>query len=284
MAAFASRQRGHATAALLNPLAMARGLWRQRSIILQFTRREIEGRYRGSYLGILWSLAQPLFMLSVYTIVFGVVFKSRWPQAQTDSLAEFALIVFCGLVAFGLFSECVGRAPTLVTSVPNYVKKVVFPLEVLPVTALGAALFHLGVSLVVLLAAQLVLLGSLPWTAILVPLVTLPAIFLCLGAMWFLASLGVFVRDIGQAIGLLVTALFFFTPIFYSIEVIPEPLRTFILYNPMAPVVENYRRVLLWGALPSWPGLVLWTLATLIWMLLGYAWFMKTKKAFADVL
>lgn len=263
---------------------MARGLWRQRSLILQFTRREIEGRYRGSYLGILWSLAQPLFMLTVYTIVFGVVFQSRWPQARTQSLSEFALIVFCGLTAFNLFSECIGRAPALVTSVPNYVKKVVFPLEILPVTALGAALFHLAISLLVLVLAQLVLLGAPPWTILLLPVVTLPAIFLSLGSMWFLASLGVFVRDIGQMIGLLVTALFFFTPIFYSIEVIPEPLRTFILYNPLASVVENYRRVLLWGALPSWPGLALWILATFIWMVLGYAWFMKTKKAFADVL
>jgi lipopolysaccharide transport system permease protein len=284
MAAFAAGKPTNSTRSLLNPLALARSLWRQRSLILQFTRREIEGRYRGSYLGILWSLAQPLFMLMVYTIVFGVVFQSRWPQARTQSLSEFALIVFCGLTAFNLLSECVGRAPSLVTSVPNYVKKVVFPLEVLPITVLGAALFHLLVGLAVLIVAQIVLLGTLPWTIILVPLVTLPVVFLSLGTMWLLSSLGVFVRDISQIVGIFITALFFFTPIFYSIEAIPEPIRTFILYNPMAPVVENYRRVLLWGTLPSWSGLLLWLLATGVWMILGYAWFMKTKKAFADVL
>jgi lipopolysaccharide transport system permease protein len=269
---------------MLNPLTLVRNLWRHRFLILQFTRREIEGRYRGSFLGIFWSLAQPLFMLLVYTVVFGMVFQSRWPQARSDSLGEFALIAFCGLTAFGLFSECAARAPTLVTSVPNYVSKVVFPLEILPLATLGAALFHTLVSLVVLLGAQSVLLGYLPWTAVLLPLVALPAIFLSLGTMWLLASLGVFVRDIGQVITLVVTALFFLTPIFYSIEMIPEPVRSVVLYNPMAPVVENFRRVLLWGKLPNIYDLLLWLLGTGVWMVLGYAWFMKTKKAFADVI
>ncbi len=267
-----------------SPLALARNLWQHRYLILQFTRREIEGRYRGSFLGLFWSLAQPLFMLLVYTVVFGLVFRARWPQARTDSLAEFALIAFCGLTAFGLFSECVGRAPGLIVGVPNYVKKVVFPLEVLPVTVLGAALFHMLVSLAVIVIAQLAIARFIPWTIVLLPVAALPAVFLCLGAMWFLASLGVFVRDIGQAIGILVQALFFLTPIFYSLEMIPEPVRTLIRFNPMAPVTENFRRVILWGQLPSHPGTVLWMLATAAFMLLGYAWFMQTKKAFADVL
>jgi lipopolysaccharide transport system permease protein len=279
-----STVRAGGAASDLSPLALVRSLWRHRFLILQFTRREIEGRYRGSFLGMFWSLAQPLFMLLVYTIVFGIVFQSRWPQARTDSLGEFALIVFCGLTAFGLFSECVGRAAGLIVGVPNYVKKVVFPLEILPVTVLGAAMFHMLVSLVVLLAAQLVVVGSIPWTIVLLPVVLLPAVFLSLGAMWFLASLGVFVRDIGQATGIFVQALFFLTPIFYSLEMIPEPMRTLIRFNPMAPVAENFRRVLLWGTLPSLTGLALWVLTTGAFMALGYAWFMQTKKGFADVL
>lgn len=269
---------------IFSPLGLIQNLWRNRFLILQFTGREIEGRYRGSFLGMFWSLVQPLFMLAVYTVVFGVVFQSRWAQARTDSLAEFALIVFCGLMAFNLFSECVGRAPGMITSVPNYVKKVVFPLEVLPLTVVGAALFHLVVSLLVLLAAELIVLRSIPWTIVLLPLVTLPLLFLTLGTMWLLASLGVFVRDIGQAIGIILQAFFFFTPIFYSIEAIPAPVRTLILVNPLAPIVENYRRVLLWGMLPSLRGTILWLIVTGAWMVLGYAWFMKTKKAFADVI
>jgi lipopolysaccharide transport system permease protein len=276
--------RAHSAARTLNPIAVARSLWAYRNLIYQFTRRDIEGRYRGSFLGIFWSLAQPLFMLLVYTLVFGVIFKSRWPQARTDSLGEFALIAFCGLIAFGLVSECITRAPALIIGVPNYVKKVVFPLETLALSTLGAALFQLGVSLVVLLAAQLVMVGSLPWTVVLLPVVLIPAMFFSLGAMWLLASVGVFVRDIGQLVGIVMQMVFFLTPILYSIEAIPAPLRTLILINPIAPIVENFRRVLLWGTLPSARGLVLWSVVTGIWMLLGYAWFMKTKKAFADVI
>lgn len=269
---------------LLNPFVLARSLWRQRNLIAQFTRREVEGRYRGSFLGLIWSLANPLFMLGIYTFVFGVVLKARWPQARSDGLGEFAIIIFAGLIAFNFFSECVSRAPTLVVAVPNYVKKVVFPLEILPVSAMGAAFFHLGVSLIVLLGAELLFTGSIPWTIVLLPVVLLPAIFLSLGLMWILSSLGVFIRDVSQAIGLVMQAMFFFTPIFYSIEAIPEPIRTVILFNPMAPVVENFRRVLLWGQMPSWRGLLMWIMATGLIMLLGFAWFAQTKKAFADVI
>jgi lipopolysaccharide transport system permease protein len=269
---------------LLNPLVLVRSLWRHRDLITQFTRREIEGRYRGSFLGLIWSLANPLFMLGIYTFVFGVVLKARWPQARSDGLGEFALIIFTGLTAFNFFSECVGRAPTLVIMVPNYVKKVVFPLEILPVSAMGAAFFHMGISLIVLLGAELLFTGSIPWTVVLLPLVLLPSVFLSLGLMWFLASLGVFIRDIGQGIVLVIQALFFFTPVFYSIEAIPEPIRTFVLFNPMAPVVENFRRVLLWGQMPSWPGTGMWIIITGVIMVFGFAWFMQTKKAFADVI
>lgn len=269
---------------LLNPLALGRTIWAHRELIVQFTRREIEGRYRGSFFGILWSLANPLFMLGIYTFVFGVVLKARWPQARSDSLSEFALIVFAGLIPFSLFSDCVTRAPSLVVAVPNYVKKVVFPLEILPISTLGSAMFHLLISVFVLLAAELLLVGSIPWTIVLLPVTILPALFLSLGLMWFLASLGVYIRDIGQAMGLVVQALFFFTPIFYSLESIPEPFQTLILYNPMAPVVENFRRILVFGRLPSWPGTGLWLFGTGVVMVLGYAWFQQTKKAFADVI
>ena len=268
----------------LNPLAMLRHFWRHRDLIVQFTKREIEGRYRGSFLGIFWSLAYPLFMLGIYTFVFGVVLKARWPQARSDSLGEFALIVFCGLTAFNLFGESISKAPTLITNVPNYVKKVVFPLEILSISGLAAALFHMVVSLSVILIAQLLLGFSIPWTIILLPLVVLPAIFLTLGLMWFLSSLGVFIRDTGQMISIIVQALFFFTPIFYSVDNIPEPFRTLILYNPMTSVVENFRGIFLWGTLPNIVSMMLWLAITTIVMLLGYAWFMHTKKAFADVI
>jgi lipopolysaccharide transport system permease protein len=268
----------------LNPLALLRNLWRNRNLIRQFTRREIEGRYKGSFLGLFWSFVNPLFMLLVYTFVFGVVFKARWPNAKTDNLSEFAITLFSGLIAFNIFSECVGRAAGMIISVPNYVKKVVFPLEILPVSLLGAALFHALVSLSVLLAANLLITGGIRWTLLLVPVVLLPLIFLSLGLGWFLASLGVFIRDISYTVSLVVQVLFFVTPIFYSIESIPEPFQTIIRFNPLASIVENLRRVVIWGILPRWFGLALWLLMTGVVMILGYAWFMKTKKAFADVI
>jgi len=271
------------TARAFGPLGLVQNLWRHRELIGQFTRREVEGRYRGSFLGVFWSLARPLFLLVVYTLVFGVIFRSTWPQGR-GGVGEFALIAFCGLAAFGLFGECVGRAPALVTSVPSFVKKVVFPLEILPVAAFGAALFHTLVSLALLLVAQLALVGSIPWTAVLLPVVMLPAVFVCLGAMWLLASIGVFVRDLEQAIGLGVQLLFFLTPIVYPIEIVPEQLRPLLLLNPIAPVVENTRRVLLWGQMPDVAALAAWIVATALFMLLGYAWFMRTRRAFSDVL
>lgn len=268
----------------LNPLAMVRNLWQHRDLIRQFTKREIEGRYRGSFLGLFWSFVNPLILLLIYTFVFGIVLKSRWPQARTDSLGEFAVVLFCGLTAFNIFSECVGKASSLIVGVPNYVKKVVFPLEILPVSVLGAALFHGLVSLAILLVANIVVNQTVQWTLLLLPVVCLPLIFFCLGLMWFLSSMGVFVRDIGYTVTLVLQVLFFLTPIFYPIESIPVPFDRIVRLNPMASIAENFRRVVLWGTFPSWTGWLAWTLLMALLMMLGYGWFMKTKKAFADVL
>jgi lipopolysaccharide transport system permease protein len=267
----------------LNPIAMTRNLWRHRNLIRQFTRREIEGRYKGSFLGLFWSFINPLVLLLIYTLIFGIVFKARWPNAKTNSLSEFAVTLFCGLTAFNIFSECISRAPSLIVGVPSYVKKVVFPLEILPVSLLGSAIFHGLISLGILLVANLLVIGSFQWTIVLLPLIALPLIFLSLGFGWFLASLGVFIRDVGYTVALIVQVLFLMTPIFYPIENIPEPLQTVIRLNPLSSITENFRRIILWGWMPSWIGLSLWLLVTGTIMVLGYAWFMKTKKAFADV-
>jgi lipopolysaccharide transport system permease protein len=268
----------------LHPIALVTRLWMYRGLIAQFTRREIEGRYKSSFLGFAWSFVQPLALLIIYTFVFGVVFRARWPGARTGNLSEFGLVLFSGLIVFGIFSECVNRAATLIVSVPNYVKRVVFPLEVLPVSVLGSALFHAAVSLSVLLSASLLLSRQLPWTIVLVPVVILPLILLSLGLAWFLASLGVFVRDLGHLVGLLVQVLMFATPIFYPLEGIPLRLRPLISVNPLTPIVENMRRVIFRAEPPPWLALCAWTAATAVVTLLGYAWFMKTKKAFADVI
>lgn len=270
--------------ALLNPIALVRNLWGRRELIEQFARRDVEGKFRSSFLGGLWSIVTPILMLAIYTFVFGVVFKSRWSQATGDSLAGFALILFAGLTTYEVFSETVVRAPSLVVSVPNYVKKVVFPLEVLPVGAVGAALFQAGMSYGVLVLANILVTGVLHWTALLLPVVLLPVVLLALGFSWFLASLGVFVRDISNLIGLLVRALLFLTPIFYDASTLAEPLRSLVRLNPLAILVDDARKVLIYGVVPDVGPLALSALAGLVVTVLGYAWFMKTKKAFADVI
>ncbi|MBC8160479.1 MAG: ABC transporter permease [Roseiflexaceae bacterium] len=268
----------------LNPVAMMRNLWQHRDLIRQFTKRDIEGRYRGSFLGLFWSFINPLIMLLIYTFVFGIIFQARLPEARTGSLGEFAVVIFCGLTAFNIFSECVNRAPTLIIGVPNYVKKVVFPLEILPVSTLGAALFHGSISFIILLIAHLLTNGIFYWTLLLLPIVLLPLICLGLGLGWFLASLGVFFRDISYVTTLVVQTLFFITPIFYILDAVPLSVRGFIQANPLTSVIDDVRRVVLWGQQPNWPFFYIVLAVCVLLMILGYTWFMKTKKAFADVM
>ncbi|MCB0153208.1 MAG: ABC transporter permease [Anaerolineae bacterium] len=267
----------------LNPVAMLRSLWRYRELIGQFTKRQVLARYKGSYLGLVWSFATPLATLLVYTFVFSVVFKARWEGAVTDSHGEFALALFAGLIAFNIFSETTLTAPHMVVGNPNYVKKVVFPLEILPVATLGSAVIHSFFSLSILLVGTLLILGRLPWTLVYLPLMYLPLILLCLGISWFFASLGVFIRDIGHLLGVAVQMLFFLTPIFYPISAIPENFRAYIYLNPLTFIVNHFRRVALFGQSPDWGEFVLFTLGALLVCLAGYVWFMKSKKTFADV-
>ena len=223
-------------------------------------------------------------MLAVYTFVFSIVFKAKWGGNEEESKTAFALVLFSGLIMHGLLAEVLNRAPSLILGNANYVKKVIFPLEILPAIAIGGALFHSAVSLVVLLAVFLALNGYLHWTVVLTPLVMFPLVLLTLGLAWMLASFGVFVRDIGQTIGIITTVMLFLSPIFFPISAIPEEYQIYIMLNPLTFIIEQAREVLLWGHLPNWKGLAIYTLiaATISW--LGFIWFQKTRKGFADVL
>lgn len=265
------------------PVEMLASLWRNRSLIRASVKREVLGRYRGSALGLLWSFFNPLFMLAVYTFVFSEVFKARW-SAGSESKTEFALVLFAGLIVFNLFAECVSRAPGLILSNPNYVKKVVFPLEILPFVTLLSAFYHLLISLTVWLVAYLILFGLPHVTVLLFPLVILPFLLFIMGLCWALASLGVFLRDVSQFIGVVVTTLMFLSPIFYPASALPETYRQLLYLNPLTPVIEMSRDVLYWGKLPDFAMLALYLLATSAIAWLGFAWFQKTRKGFADVL
>ena len=262
---------------------MITSFWRNRSLILALSKREIIGRYRGSFLGIFWSFFNPLFMLAVFTFVFSVVFQARW-GGGSGSKTEFALVLFAGLIVFNLFAECINRAPGLILANLNYVKKVVFPLEILPWVALGSAMFHAMISLGVWVTAYNFLFGWPHATALLLPLVFLPLALLIMGLSWMLASLGVYLRDVSQIVGILTTVLMFLSPIFYPVSALPEAYRPFLLLNPLMPAIEQARNVLFWGKIPDMTMLGVYFLATTCIAWLGFAWFQKTRKGFADVL
>lgn len=266
-----------------SPAAMLKSLWGNRELIAQMTRREVVGRYKGSVMGLLWSFLNPLFMLVVYSFVFSVVFKARW-SGSGESQTQFAVILFAGMTVHALFAEVLNRAPGIILGNVNYVKKVVFPLEILAVVSLGAALFHALVSLLVLLVAFAMLNGFIHWTAIFAPLVLLPLMLLSLGFGWILSSLGVFVRDIGQLIGVFTTALLFLSPVFFPVSALPESFQPWLNLNPLTFIIEQSREVLIWGHLPDWQGLTLYSIGAGIFAWLGFFWFQKTRKGFADVL
>lgn len=267
----------------ISPREMVASAWRHRGLIAAMVTREVAGRYRGSIMGGLWSLFNPILMLVIYTFVFSVVFKARW-STDSESKTEFALMLFAGLMIFNLFAECVNRAPSLILHNVNYVKKVVFPLEILPWVAIGTALFHFMISLCVWLIACLVLFGDLHYTALLLPLILLPLLLFVLGVTWFLASLGVYLRDIAQIVGVFVSALMFMSPIFYPITALPEEYRGLLESNPLTPAIEGTRAVLLLGHLPDLQQLGFYIFGSAIICWLGFTWFQKTRKGFADVL
>ena len=266
------------------PDELVASFWRNRHLLSALARRDVVGRYRGSIFGILWSFVNPLMMLAVYTFAFGIVFGARWTPGS-ESKMEFAIILFAGMLVFHLFSECINRAPTLVLSNPSYVKRVVFPLEILPFVALGSGLFHMAVSFSVWLIFYLVGFGLPPLTIVLLPFVMMPLVMFIMGLSWFLSSLGVYLRDVSHLITSLVLMLLFVSAVFYPIEKLPEQVRTpLMIANPMVYHVDTCRKVMIWGQLPSWHSWMIYFVFGLFVACLGFAWFQKSRKGFADVI
>lgn len=265
------------------PKELAASLWRNRSLIRTLSKREILGRYQGSVLGVLWSVFNPIFMLVVYTFVFSVIFQARWGEGGATKV-EFALILFAGLLVFNLFAECVTRAPGIIIGNASYVKRVIFPLETLPWVTFGAALFHAGISLLVWFIFYVTAVGPPKITILLFPIVLIPLVLQIMGISWFLASLGVYLRDVSQVVGIIVSTLMFLTPIFYPVAALPVAYRSFIYINPLSYLVELTRDLLLVGKGPDWGIWMAVTAASGVISWLGFVWFQKTRKGFADVL
>lgn len=271
---------------LASPFFMVKSLWVLRGLVMVFSQRELLSRNKGSVLGFAWTLLQPLLMLAVYTFVFAVVWKARWGSgAGEESNATFALSVFCGLVVFDIFASTVGASASIIVNSSNYVKKVIFPLEVLPLAQLGAGMVTALASLSILLAGQAIFGGGVSLTVVAVPLVLAPVLALSAGVGWLVASLGVFLRDLRQLVsGLLLPVLFFVTPVFYPSHRVPAEFTWVLTFNPLAGIVENVRRVVIMGEWPLWGSMAMVMGISLVVMQVGYAFFMKSKRSFADVL
>jgi len=264
------------------PFAAVRTAVTHRALIGRLARREIEARYRGAVLGVVWAVAAPLMLLCVYTFVFSTVFRGRW-RAGSETTGEFALLLFSGLLVFSVFADCVNRAPGLMLENPSYIKRVIFPLEILPWVALLSALFNLAVGTAVLMPFYAVVFGAPPVTVLLLPVVLVPLVLVALGLSWFLASVGVFLRDIRQVVPIATQMLIFLSPVFYPLQAVPPPYDRLILANPLTTVLENSKAVLFWGSPPNWSTYLVSVAAGFLTMGAGYWWFLRTRKAFGDV-
>ncbi len=262
---------------------MLNSIINNKELIFTLARHEVQVRYKGSFLGILWSFITPLFLLIVYTFVFSVVFQVKW-GLQSNSNIEFALMLFAGLIIYNLFSECISKSPVLIINNINFVKKVIFPLEVLSLSNFIAAFFHLLISFVVFVFVSIFIYSVPSMYIFYLPIILLPISLLTIGLSWFLSSLGVYLRDIQQLIGTLLTALLFLSPIFYPVEILPDSFQRIIYFNPLTPTIESVRDILILSRQPDWEIYIYNLLASLIIFFSGLKWFSLSKRSFADVL
>ncbi|MGY0557933.1 ABC transporter permease [Lysobacter sp. A421] len=247
------------------------------------TRRDVLGRYRGASFGLLWSLISPFLMLVIYTVAFGYILRARWP-GTTGNTADFAMLLFMGLIVHGFFAECLTRAPTLIAGQPNLVKKIVFPLDILPWTIVLSAFFHAIMNTFVFVLLNLLLRGELHLTILLWPIVLVPLMFATLGTVWLLSSLSVFLRDIVHVTGVLATAMLFLSSAIIPVETLPERYQIIFRLNPLTFIIDQAREVAFWGRTPDWTGLALYMAGSLVFAYAGFAVFQKTRRGFADVL
>lgn len=268
----------------ISPWKLFSELMKLRALIVLFAWREFEGRYKGTYLGLVWAFLNPLLSLVVYFFVFNMVLGARFDGAEGAGRSDFALTMFCGIVVYNIFSVSASKAPVSIAEKTSFVKKVAFPLEILPVAALGASLLNAVLGLLMLIPALLIFSPKISCTIHLFPLVLVPICAFTLGVGWFLGALGVFVKDIGQAVQVLLQLLFFVSPVVYPLSAVPEAFRLPLRLNPLTTILENARNTLVSGRDVEWGWLALITLVSLIIMQLGYVWFMKTKRIFADAI
>lgn len=266
---------------ILAPLALSIHQW---VLLRRLTRREFEARYRGSLLGLAWAIIIPVVMMAIYTFVFHGLLSSRWPGHGSGDRVGYALNLLAGLTVFNVVAESIGRAPRLILENPSYVKKLVFPLEILPIVALMGTLATAVISGLVLLLFQTALAGPPALTTLLLPFLALPLILLCLGCSYILAALGVFLRDISQLTGPFVMTLMFLSPVFYAANIVPLPWRNWLELSPLAATIGWVRGALFLGELPTLGAYCGHFAVSLLLLALGYRLFMTLRPGFSDVM
>jgi len=253
-------------------------------LIRQYLNRQINQRYKGRALGVFWSLMSPILLLLVYTFVFGTVLHSRFGVSKSETTLDYGLALFCGLNLFNFFADVISHSPRLILSQPNLVKKVVFPLEILPLVDVLDALIHCIVAFVPLFIALVIVHGAVPWSFGFLPLFLLPTTLIALGFALFLSATGVFVRDIDNFVPPTITVLMFSSAIFYPLAFVPDWFRPWLSLNPLAILVENARKTLVWGVSPDLTALLVLTLLGITFAVFGFLFFEKSRPAFADVI
>lgn len=268
----------------ISPIALLKIVLRHWELIKRMIWRDVVARYKGSFFGFIWSFFNPFLMLGIYTFVFAIVFQARWGGEQNGFETNFTVVLFVGLIFHAFFAEVIGRAPNIITQNENYVKKVIFPLEILPIIYVGSAVFTATVSFVVLVFVYFLLVGLPYWTVLYAPITFMPFIPLTLGMGWILSSLGVYLRDINQIIGSLITALLFLSPVLYPVSTLPQKIQLIIYLNPLTFPIEQARAVIIFNQNPDWSGTAIYSLVSCLICYTGYVWFQKTRKGFADVI
>jgi lipopolysaccharide transport system permease protein len=263
-----------------NPFA---AFGRHRNLTRELVRNEILGRYRGATFGMLWSLLSPFMMLVVYTIAFGSILKGRWPQVG-DTHAEFGLVIFVGIFVHGFFGECFTRAPRLMLENANYVKRVVFPLDILPWTMVLSGIFHLSMNVLVFCLLSFFVFQQLSPMVLLLPLVLAPLVLLTVAVSWVMSSLGVYLRDVAQVAPVVATAMFFLSSAIIPVDAVPAQYQLVFKLNPLTFFIDQARAVALWGQQPDWIGLGWYAIGGVAAVFAAHAWFRRTSRGFADVL
>ncbi|MEV5027349.1 ABC transporter permease [Paenibacillus sp. LPE1-1-1.1] len=262
---------------------MIRRLMKYNQLILEMTKRDVLARYKGSYLGILWSFVTPLLILTIYTFVFSVIFQSKWNIEDTSHMS-FGITLFAGMIIINIFTEVLIKSTSIIVSNPNYVTKVVFPLEIFPIVIFMSALIHACISFGILIIAQLLYTSTIHWTVLLIPIILIPLALFSIGIGWIFSSLGVFVRDLNYMMNIVAQILMFLSPVFYPIEIVPVKFQSLYAANPLTGMITEFREVVLWGNMPNWLEWGKIFIISFVVFVVGYWIFRKCKGAFADVI